>query len=255
MSVLEVSNLTKHFGGLVAVNAVDFSVNSGEIVGVIGPNGAGKTTVFNLLTGVYLPTRGRILFGGIDITGWKPQEVVKKGLVRTFQQTRVLFSIPVMENLLTGFHCRTRSGIWGAVWQTGSKEVEDRSCRDQALEILKFMGLLNHKDELARNIPQDAQRRLGIAVAMATQPKMLLLDEPTVGMNPSETQEMIRLIGAIRERGTTILLIEHDMRVVMGICQRIIVLNYGLKIAEGSPEEIRKNPEVIAAYLGSEESA
>lgn len=253
--LLEVSSITKQFGGLLAVGGVDFQVAGGEIIGLIGPNGAGKTTIFNLLTGIYVPTRGKIRFAGADITGKKPQEVVRQGLVRTFQQTRVLFSIPVLENLLTGFHCRTKSGVWGAIWKTGSKQSEEGFARDQAIEILRFIGLLNFKDELARNIPQDAQRRLAIAVALATQPKMLLLDEPTVGMNPNETQEMIRLIGAIREKGITILLIEHDMRVVMGICQRIIVLNYGSKIAEGLPQEIRNNPEVIAAYLGSEESA
>jgi len=254
VSVLKVSNLSKHFGGLAAVGGVDFTVNTGEIVGLIGPNGAGKTTVFNLLTGVYVPTHGKISFDGMDITGWKSQKVVKQGLVRTFQQTRVLFSLPVMENLLTGFHCRTGSGNWGLFWKRDSKGTEE-SWHDKALKILAFVGLLDFKDELAQNIPQDAQRRLAIAVALATQPKMLLLDEPTVGMNPSETQEMIHLIGAIQEKGITVLLIEHDMRVVMGICERIVVLNYGLKIAEGSPEEIRRNPEVIAAYLGSEESA
>jgi len=255
MSLIEVSDLTKRFGGLVAVKDLVFSVEAGETIGLIGPNGAGKTTVFNLLTGVYAPTEGRVVFDGVDITGWKPQKVVEHGLVRSFQQTRVLPAISVMENMVTGYHCRIKSGVWGAMWKSGTKEREDDFAREQALEILRFLDLLSFQDQLARNIPQSAQRRLAIGVAMATQPKMLLLDEPTVGMNPNETQEMIQLIAAIREKGITILLIEHDMKVVMGICKRIIVLNYGQKIAEGSPAEIRSNPEVITAYLGSEESA
>jgi len=256
MAIIEISHLTKRFGGLVAVKDLVFSVSSGEIIGLIGPNGAGKTTVFNLLTGVYAPTEGRINFDGVDITGWKPQDVVKLGLVRSFQQTRVLPDISVLQNMITGYHCRIKSGVWRAILRSSLKEREEKEAREQALEILDFLQLGDFHDEIAKNIPQSAQRRLAIGIAMATKPKMLLLDEPTVGMNPSETQEMIDLIAAIREkRGMTVLLIEHDMKVVMGICKRIVVLNYGEKIAEGTPAEIRSNPDVITAYLGSEESA
>jgi branched-chain amino acid transport system ATP-binding protein len=253
--LLETQGLTKSFGGLTAVNDLSLRIEAGELVGLIGPNGAGKTTVFNLLTGVHRVSHGRILFSGQDITGHPPPEIAGLGLVRTFQATRVLSGISVLENVLTGFHCRLRSGFFASVFRSASFRREEATCLERAMEIIDTMGLTPWLHDEANEIPQDAQRRLAIASSLATDPKILLLDEPTVGMNPHETDAMTRLISEIRDRGTTILLIEHDMKVVMGICERIMVLNYGRMIAEGSPDEIRSDQTVIEAYLGSDDDA
>jgi branched-chain amino acid transport system ATP-binding protein len=253
--LLETKGLTKSFGGLTAVNDLSLCIEKGELVGLIGPNGAGKTTVFNLLTGVHRVSQGRILFCGQDITGHPAPDIAALGIVRTFQATRILSGISVFENVMTGFHCRLRSGLFASVFRKASFRLEEATFRKKAIEIIDMMGLTPWLQVEANEIPQDAQRRLAIAAALATGPQILLLDEPTVGMNPHETAEMIRLISAIRDRGTTILLIEHDMKVVMGICEKIMVLNYGRMIAVGSPDEIRSNQTVIEAYLGSEDDA
>lgn len=237
MALLEISQLTKRFGGLEAVSGLDFSVERGEIRGLIGPNGAGKTTFFNLVTGMLAPTRGKIFFRGKEITGLKPHAIAGEGLVRTFQSTMLFSSLSVEQNVRMGCH----------LYRHQRDDVKAR-----AEEILEFFGLQEVRHVEARSLPHGYQRNLGIAVALAAEPEMLLLDEPVTGMNPVETNALMQKIMSIRDRGITILLIEHNMKVIMGYCDQISVLNYGKKIAEGIPKMVREKPEVIAAYLGTE---
>ncbi len=258
--LLEVNNLTMDFGGLRAIDTLDFDIKRGEIVALIGPNGAGKTTFFNCITGIYKPTKGDVLVHPdgdsgktIRLNGLKPNHVTRKGLARTFQNIRLFSSMTVLENVMIGCHPVTGSGILGALFRGKSTRAEEQFIVDKSYGILKKIGLEKYVDELAVNLPYGAQRRLEIARALATDPFLLLLDEPAAGMNPRETQELDDLIIRLRdEEAISILLIEHDMKLVMSLSDRIFVVDYGKKIAQGSPEEIRNNPLVIKAYLGED---
>jgi len=250
MSLLETNRVSKSFGGVRALDSVDFSVAQGEIAGLIGPNGAGKTTFFNCVTGLYPPTSGNIVFQGRQINGRRPDEIVNLGIARTFQSIRLFYEMTVLENVLVGFHGKTKCGVPGAIFRPGWVKEEENRIREQAVKYLDFVGLCEHQNTVAKNLAYGLQRRLEIARALATDPVLLFLDEPAAGMNPVEVVDLMNLIKRINESGITVLLIEHHMRVVMGICRRIVVLDYGTKIAEGTPEEISSNPTVIEAYLG-----
>jgi branched-chain amino acid transport system ATP-binding protein len=250
--LLEASNLSKVFGGLVAVNDVSFTVPEQGIVSLIGPNGAGKTTFFNCMTGLYRPTTGRVVFGGRDITAKRPDIVTRAGIARTFQNIKLFRTMTSVENVQVGMHSRLRSRFTGMVFHTPFNRREEKESFEKARELLRFVGLRRH-NELAMNLSYGDQRRLEIARALASDPLLLLLDEPTAGMNPQESEELRKLMETLRsERGISVLLIEHDMKVVMNVSDRITVLDHGEKIAEGSPQEVRTNPRVVEAYLGSQ---
>ena len=255
MNLLEIHNVTKFFGGLAALTKLNISISPQEILGLIGPNGAGKTTLFNCITGIYPPSDGRIIFDGEDITGLEPHEIAKRGAARTFQLTKIFSEVSLLDNIMISRHCRTKTGVGGALLNTSFARREKNETREKSLYFLELLGLITLRDELAKNLPYGSQRRLAIAISLATEPKLLLLDEPAAGMNPEESDEIIELIDRIRGLGITIFLVEHDMRVIMGISDRIVVLNFGEIIAKGSPQEIQENEDVIEAYLGKGEYA
>lgn len=252
MALLEIRGLSKYFGGLAAIHRLDLDVHKGEMVGLIGPNGAGKTTLFNLISGLHQPTEGTISFKGQNIVGKRMDIIAKKGVVRTWQQTTILLQqMTALENVLVGFHLHVKSGFLKSMFNTVSSQNEENEIQEKAIEILEFMGMGSLKNEIARNLPHGYQRSLGVATALAANPELVLLDEPITGMNPTESLTMMGAIRKILERGITVVVVEHDMKAVMTTCERIVVLNFGKKIAEGKPEEIRKDKDVIKAYLGT----
>jgi branched-chain amino acid transport system ATP-binding protein len=250
MPLAEIVNLTKHFGGLRAVDGLNFQIHEGEILGLIGPNGAGKTTVFNLISGVYTPSGGNIVYKGRVISGLKPHKIVQMGIVRTFQQTALFHGMTVLENLGIGGHISARVSLSETIRSSKALKKKMEGLMEHSMKVLTMMGLERFRDELPANLPYGYQRILGVAIALASNPTLLLLDEPVTGMNPEETAGMMKLVQSVRSSGVTILLVEHDMKMVMGICDRIVAISFGRKLAEGTPEEVRNNEGVIKAYLG-----
>ena len=248
--VLAVENVSKHFGGLAALDQVSFEVNTGEIFGLIGPNGAGKTTLFNVITALYVPDSGRVRLRSQTLSGGKPHAVVQHGLARTFQNIRLFANMTALENVMVGRHVRTNAGVFGAILRNRATRTEEQATTRRAQELLDYVGIGRHAHQLARNMAYGDQRRLEIARALATDPVVLALDEPAAGMNPSETESLMTLLTRLRADRITLLLIEHDMRLVMGLCDRVVVLDYGKKIAQGTPAVVRADARVIEAYLG-----
>ena len=252
-TILKTEHITQRFGGLVALSDISMEVHSGEIIGIIGPNGAGKTTLFNVITGIYCPTEGKVSLLGQDVTGWKPHKITQLGFARTFQNIRLYARMSVRDNVISGMHCHTKSGILSSIFNTRSKRQEEKQCEEEADEILKLLDLYRFRFEMSTSLPYGAQRKLEIARALATHPKLLLLDEPAAGMNEQETADLANIVYRLKEMGYTILLIEHDMKFVMNICERLYVLNNGCLIASGTPGEIKVDPVVIEAYVGKED--